>query len=384
MSLPPGFDWLTGDINVIVQDFLNVLNRPFQFHQFRQFWSLPFTTTKSASFRTLHFSPLPSAPIYDLDRAMAAFQNDLTPTIKSLCQEWNGVKVWTVLYARYESANPMDEHYKVMDVYLPVAHTIFLRQANDVDADGNNPYHHGLNILAQRLLALNAKFIRGKSSLVLAEIYSLNMNVVRFVPLSGAAWSPLPQFIQNKQAIVNVQNEDERCFGYAIASALHPINHGNHSNRPNNYIQYFEEEHLIDIDYPVNPNDMPQLEETLNLSINLYSYFDDIGKAIHPMYISRHNSPRQIDLLYFKEHYAWIKDFSRLFAHLNKHNGHYFYCKRCLGHFQLESAFERHQQLCTREDYISTLHILPEPGSTIKFINWKYMTEAPFVIYADL
>ena len=65
MSLPPGYDWLTKDINVIVQDFLNVLNRPFQPYQFRQFWSLPFTTTKSASFKTLHFSPLPSAPIYN-------------------------------------------------------------------------------------------------------------------------------------------------------------------------------------------------------------------------------------------------------------------------------------------------------------------------------
>ena len=97
-----------------------------------------------------------------------------------------------------------------------------------------------------------------------------------------------------------------------------------------------------------------------------------------------YNSPIHIDLLYFKEHYAWIKDFSRLFADLNKHNGQAFYCKRCLGHFRLESAFERHQQLCTREDYISTLHILPEPESTIKFVNWKYKTWAPFVIYADL
>ena len=61
-----------------------------------------------------------------------------------------------------------------------------------------------------------------------------------------------------------------------------------------------------------------------------------------------------------------------------------FYCKRCLGHFKLESAFERHQQLCTREDYISTLHILPEPDTKIKFVNWKYKTWAPFVIYADL
>ena len=71
--------------------------------------------------------------------------------------------------------------------------------------------------------------------------------------------------------------------------------------------QYFDEDHLNEIEYPVNPTDIPQLEQTLNVSINLYSYIDDIGKAIHPMYISRHNSPRHIDLLYFNGHYAWIK-----------------------------------------------------------------------------
>ena len=109
-----------------------------------------------------------------------------------------------------------------------------------------------------------------------------------------------------------------------------------------------------------------------------------MGKAFYPMYISRHNSQRHIDLLYFNGHYAWIKNFRRLFSNLTKHNGRYFYCKRCLGHFNLESGFLRHQQLCTREDYISTLHILPEPDSTIKFTNWKYMTWATFVIHADL
>ena len=209
---------------------------------------------------------------------------------------------------------------------------------------------------------------------MLAEIYSLNLNVVRFAPFSGSAWSPLPKFLQNKKAIVNVQNEDDQCFAYAIASALHPIQHGNHPTRPENYVQYFEEEGLLDIEYPVNPVDIPQLEERLNISINLFSYFDDIGKARHPMYISRLNSPIHIDLLYFKQHFAWIKDFSRLFSDVTAHDGHKFFCKRCLGQFRLESAFERHQQLCTREDYISTLHVLPEPDSKMKFTNWKYMT----------
>ena len=92
-----------------------------------------------------------------------------------------------------------------------------------------------------------------------------------------------------------------------IALALNPINGAYHDNNPQLYLQYFDEHHLNKIEYPVNPTEMPQLEVTLYLSINLYIYFDDMGKAIYPMYISRHNSPRHIGLLYFNKHYAWIK-----------------------------------------------------------------------------
>ena len=50
--------------------------------------------------------------------------------------------------------------------------------------------------------------------------------------------------------------------------------------RPENYLQYFEQDRVNDIEYPVNPVDIPKLEERLNLSINLYSDFDDLGKFV--------------------------------------------------------------------------------------------------------
>ena len=56
-------------------------------------------------------------------------------------------------------------------------------------------------------------------------------------------------------------------------------------NRPEEYLQYFQDEGLNDIEYPVSPIDIPQIEQRLNISINLFSYFDDNGKARHPMYI---------------------------------------------------------------------------------------------------
>ena len=101
----------------------------------------------------------------------------------------------------------------------------------------------------------------------------------------------------------------------------------------NNYLQHFAEHGLDRLQYPVNPTDIRQIEEQLNMSINLISYYDDEGRARYPLYISRRNSPTEIDLLYFDGHYAWIKNFNRLFSDLTKHNGQKFFCKRCLGHF---------------------------------------------------
>ena len=210
--------------------------------------------------------------------------------------------MWPILFVRYESANPLNEHFKTLDAYLPVTHLIFLYNQPESYANRINPHSAGLDRMAERLLEANAKFIRGKSGFVLAEIYSLNLNAVRFARLSGSAWTPLPKFLQNKTAIVNVQNEDDRCFGFAIDSALHPVI--NNQDRQNPYIKYFEEEGLNDINNPVNQFDITLLDQRLNISINLFSYFGDMGQARHPMYISRYKSVCENDLLYFNEHYA--------------------------------------------------------------------------------
>ena len=222
---------------------------------FSKFWNEPIQIQSNQYFQIFQFTPIPTVPYNELDFAMAALSNDLTNTIEAQCRDWHGVKVWPVLFVRYESANPLDEHFKSFDAYLPVSHSIFLYNQPELYADRINPYLVNLNRMAERLLEANAKFIRGKSGLVLAEIYSLNLNAVRFAPLSGSAWTPLPKFLQNNKAIVNVQNEDERCFGFAIASALHPVD--KNAVRPNMYSKCFEEEGLDDIEYPVNPVDIP-------------------------------------------------------------------------------------------------------------------------------
>ena len=104
------------------------------------------------------------------------------------------------------------------------------------------------------------------------------------------------------------------------------LNKQPHQNRPESYLQFLQQHGLNGIDYPVSPLDIPKFEERLNLSINVFCYVDDIGKDRHPMYISRRNARVKVNLLYFNRHYAWIKNISRCFGDLTKHNGQTFFC----------------------------------------------------------
>ena len=63
---------------------------------------------------------------------------------------------------------------------------------------------------------------------------------------------------------------------------------------------------------------IPQLEEQLQMSFNLFSFFDNEGHGRYVMFVSKRNMPREIDLLYYDNHYVWIKNFSRLFHDITK------------------------------------------------------------------
>jgi hypothetical protein len=236
----------------------------------------------------------------------------------------------------------------------------------------------------------NANFIREKSGLFLAEIYQLYIKVAEFNPIAGNGYIPLPKYLQAKKAIVNIQNKDNRCFAYAVTAALYKEQlHSNNSQRAKQYERFFKRLGLDKLSYPISPLDMEKIERMLGLRINIFSMNDDEGKELWTMYFSESPSQKEIDLFYWdvdgKAHYAPIIDFSRFATRgKTKHHGESYWCKRCLGHFRLQTALKSHQRVCVTENFISNVHQLPEPGTFLQFKNTKYQTEAPIVIYADL
>ena len=58
-----------------------------------------------------------------------------------------------------------------------------------------NPYIDFLRILTDRIREFNAKFIRDKSGLRLARVLQFTLKIVKYAPLEGRGWTPLPEFL---------------------------------------------------------------------------------------------------------------------------------------------------------------------------------------------
>ena len=102
----------------------------------------------------------------------------------------------------------------------------------------NEELEEKFDAMVGKILRPNAHFVRQSSGLVLADVLSVRFKVCEFLPLVGLAHKELPTFLAKKKSILNVQNTDNRCFGYAMASARANIDDNPH--RPYQYNRLFQ------------------------------------------------------------------------------------------------------------------------------------------------
>ena len=54
------------------------------------------------------------------------------------------------------------------------------------------------------------------------KVVRLDIHTVEYNPTKGSSYIPLPVWITNKKAIVNIQNKDDKCFLWCVLRYLHP------------------------------------------------------------------------------------------------------------------------------------------------------------------
>ena len=77
--------------------------------------------------------------------------------------------------------------------------------------------------MKETVLEFLAKFQRQESNWGFHSVLSLDLYTVTFVPLGGSSYISLPKFLTAKKAIINLRNEDDECFKWAIRRALNPV-----------------------------------------------------------------------------------------------------------------------------------------------------------------
>ena len=217
------------------------------------------------------------------------------------------------------------------------------------------------------------------------EVISLEIHIVDYKPIKGSSYIPLPDFIMRKNAIINIKNEDDKCFPWSVLRYLHPKQI--HGERLTDLKKYENDLNFKGKDFPVKVKDIQKFENyNPDLpGINVFSINDN--NKIYPLRLNQKDTKKSIDLFLFledeKQHYSLLKNFSRLTrSQITSHTSSKIHiCKKCLTHFTKKYFFKRHSKYCKKNETVAV--IMPTKNTILKFQNHFKKLPIPFTIYAD-
>ena len=225
------------------------------------------------------------------------------------------------------------------------------------------------------------------SGWVFVEVENLTLHTDIWDPIKASSYIDLPKELKNKNAIVNMKNEDNnKCFLWCVLRALNPKD--KNAERIDKDLK--SKEHTLNMEgitYPVSLKDIKRFEkQNLDISISILGYSKD--EKIYPLRISKKEVERKhnIILLLIKDednsHYCLVKNLSALLtSQVNKHSHKLYYWLNCLNGYDNPEKLEKHKEYCGEEESIKIN--MPPPDTYIKFKNFLYSERAPFAVYAD-
>ena len=251
----------------------------------------------------------------------------------------------------------------------------------EVNLEGTD-VHDLYNTMADRVLEAMATFQRDGSNWTFKSIICLEIHTVVYEPLKGNSYIPLPPKLAQKKAIINMKNEDEKCFTWSVLRALNPREE--HAERIDKGLKKKEDSlNMTGIAYPVQLNALDKFErQNPTISINVFGH----EESVYPLRVSKCDDRESVDLLLIsddeKRHYCLIKIMSRLLSsQTSKRNGVQYYCMRCLNPFHSQESLDKHLEYCSTHEAVKTE--MPGEGTILSFKNYNRSMRVPFIVYAD-
>ena len=230
------------------------------------------------------------------------------------------------------------------------------------------------------------------SGWVFLEVENLTLHTDIWDPIKASSYIDLPKELKNKNAIINMKNEDnDKCFLWCVLRALNPKD--DNPQRIDKDLKSKENTlNMEGIAYPVSLKDINRFEkQNPNISISVLGYSKE--ERIYPLRISKFTKVKKEDerkhnivLLLIKDgdnsHYCYVKNESALLtSQVNNHKSKIYFCLNCLNGYDEPEKLEKHKEYCGEEESIKIN--MPPPDTYIKFKNYLYSERAPFTIYAD-
>ena len=215
------------------------------------------------------------------------------------------------------------------------------------------------------------------------EVDKLEIHTVEYNPTNGTSYIPLPDWITNKKAIVNIQNKDEKCFLWCILRYLHPRE--DNDSRLKDLKEYENSLNTEGIIFPMKLKDISKFEK-LNPEIPGINVFSVDKFTFYPLRMAEKDCLNTIDLFLYEEdgvsHYTLIKNFNRLIKSQKTNSKEkIFICKKCFTHYTKEELLQKHILYCSNNETVVVK--MPEPKTILYFKNYYKQLPIPFVVYAD-
>ena len=229
------------------------------------------------------------------------------------------------------------------------------------------------------------KAMEGASGWKFESIINIILYTVEWKPLNASSYMELPTYLKNKKAIINMKNQDDKCFLWCVLRALNIKN--NHPERVDkDLISKQDNLNMKGIKYPVSLRDIDKFE-ALNSNISITALGYNENDRVYPLRVSKYTGcEHDIVLMLIRDeensHYCLVNKLSALLGTQLSENGHTrHFCLRCLNSFKCKKSLDDHKEFCYTHE--CTKINMPEKGTILKFKNFPHSEKVPFIIYAD-
>ena len=217
------------------------------------------------------------------------------------------------------------------------------------------------------------------------KVIKLVLHTTRWDPINAGSYIDLPPALKNKNAIINMKNQDEECFKWCVLRALNPKNK-NAERVDKDLKSKVETLNMQGMRYPVNFRDIDRFEQqNPEISITVLGYNQD--ERVFLLKISKYTGcEHDIVLLLIKDgeksHYCLVKNISALLAsQINNHKGTSHICLNCINGFKSIDSLNKHKEYCYNNECVKI--VIPQQSTFLRFKNFLHSEKAPFAVYAD-